>query len=158
MKSFILFLSFFCIASVSYAQKELISYEDMKYLVENNLDKGTEFLESKGYTTTKKNDKKKTRVYKVTFKANTESEITMRADGRKIFLEIETNNISQYAMIYNSISPYLASSGAGLETQVFNVKELGTIYILSRDGVPYGPLNKYYDIHLTAEKGITALN
>jgi tRNA threonylcarbamoyladenosine modification (KEOPS) complex Pcc1 subunit len=130
----------------------------MKYLVENNLDKGTEFLQSKGYNMTKNNVKKKSRVYKVTFKGNTESEVSMRADGRKIFLEIETNNISQYTMIYNSIAPYLVSSGVGLETQVFNVKELGTIYILSRDGVPYGPLNKYYDIHLTADKGITSLN
>lgn len=130
----------------------------MKYLVENNLDKGGEFLQSKGYTLSKKNEKKKTQIYKVSFKGSTESEITMRADGRKIFLEIETNNISQYTMIYNSISPYLVSSGSGLESQVFNVKGLGTIYILSRDGVPYGPLNKYYDIHLTADKGITSLN
>lgn len=158
MKTFILFLSFFCLTSVCYAQKELLSYEDMKYLIEHNLDKADAFMEAKGYVITKSNKKKATRSYKIALKGGTINEISVRADGRKIFIEIETNEVSQYNMIYNSISQFLVASGDIADIQTYNVKELGQIYIMIKDPVPYNPIRKDYDIHVVADKNIVSLN
>jgi hypothetical protein len=159
MKTIILFMSFFCLSTLSYGQKQLISYEDLKYLIENNLGKADTFLVSKGYTITQINAKKKTRKYAASLQGGTKSQLELRADGRKVFVELETNDISQYNMIHNSIGAFLVTNTSyGDDIQAYNIKDLGTIYISISDTVPYSPIRKDYDIHLVAEKGITALN
>ena len=151
-------MSFFCLVSASYAQKQLISYEDMKYLIENNLGKADTFLVAKGYTLTKTNKKGNNRKFAASLPGGNKSEIELRADGRKIFLEIITDDISQYNMIHNSIGQFLVTTGNVADVQTYNVKDLGSIYILINDKVPYSPIKKDYDIHLVADKNIMSYN
>ena len=158
MKTIIFLLSFLGLATISYAQKQLISYEDMKYILENNLGKTDTFLVAKGYNITKVNTKKNTREYAAALKGGTKSDVNVRADGKKIYMEIQTNDISQYNMIYNSVAEFVVKDGGSPDLQVYNVKELGTIYIQVADSVPYNPIRKDYDIHLVADKHITSYN
>lgn len=158
MKRIGFILSFLLLSSSLFAQKQMISYEDMKYLVENNLGKADTFFVAKGYTITTQNLKKKTRKYSVTLPGGTKTDVSMRADGRKIFVEIETDEISQYNMIRNSIAAFLTASGDIADVQTYSIKDLGAIYIMVKDKVPYSPIRKDYDIHLVAEKNITSYN
>jgi hypothetical protein len=158
MKTLLLFMSFFCIASVSYSQKQILSYEDLKYLIENNLGKADTFLVAKGYTIQKANLKKGTRTYAANMQGGTKSEVEVRADGRKIFVEIQTDDISQYNMIHNSIAQFLIKDAVVSDVQTYNVKDLGNIYITITDTVPFNPIRKDYDIHLVADKHITSYN
>jgi tRNA threonylcarbamoyladenosine modification (KEOPS) complex Pcc1 subunit len=158
MKTLILFLSFFCLATVSYAQRQILSYEDLKYLIENNLGKADTFLVAKGYTIKEMNKKKNTRKYAASMQGGTVSEVELRADGRKIFVEIQTDDISQYNMIHNSIAQFVVTSASTQDIQTYNVKELGSIYISIADKQPYSPIRKDYDIHLVADKNITSYN
>lgn len=159
IKSLIFLLSFFLMANLSYGQKQVLSYEDLKYLIENNLGKADTFMVAKGYTITKSNIKKKTRTYTAALQGGTKSSVEVRADGRKIFVEIDTDDISQYNMIHNSISQFLITSGTvPADIQSYNVKDLGMIYISINDTVPYSPIRKDYDIHVVADKNITSYN
>jgi len=158
MKTLILFVSFFCSATLCFAQKELISYEDMKFLVENNLGKADTFLMAKGYLLTSANKKNNTRKFTASFKGGTKSNVEMRADGKRIYVEIATNELSQYNIIQNSIAQFLLKDSMVSDVQTYNVKDLGSIYITINDTVPYSPIRKDYDIHLVAEKNKTSYN
>jgi len=158
MKTLIFFLSFFCLASTSYAQKQFLSYEDLKYMIENNLGKTDTFLVAKGYTITKMDKKKNTRVFSMKFPGGTKSDISVRADGKKIFVEIETNEQSQYNMINNSTAAFVTKTATEQNVTTLIVKDLGTLYIQVSDPVPYDALRKDYDIHLVADKNIMSYN
>lgn len=158
MKTIIFLLSFFCLASAGYAQKQLLSYEDMKYLIENNLQKADTFLVSKGYKIEKISKKNNTRKYFANLQGGTKSNLELRADGKRIYLEIDTDDIAQYNMIHNSIAQFLIKNGEVADIQTYVVKDLGTIYISINDTMPYNPVRKDYDIHLVTEKNITSYN
>ena len=53
MKYFFVFI-LIIIASSGFCQKSLISYEDIKYLLNNNIHQADTFLTAKGYVITKK--------------------------------------------------------------------------------------------------------
>lgn len=144
-------------ASVSYAQKQILSYEDLKYLIENNLGKADTFLVAKGYTV-QINKKANTHKYSASLQGGTTSQVELRADGKKIFVEIATDDISQYNMIHNSIAQFLIKTGDVADIQAYEVKDLGSIYISVNDKVPYSPVKKDYDIHLVANRHITSYN
>lgn len=152
MKSIILLMSFFCLTTLVHAQSQLISYDDLHFLIENNLGKADTFLVAKGYTLAGTDTEKKTQKFTATFDAGTKSEIDMRADGKRIYIEIITDEISQYNMIRNSILQFLIKDEENVDIQTYEVKHLGTIYITVRDKVPYSPIRKDYDIHLVAQK------
>jgi len=158
MKTLIFFLSFFCMASATYAQKQFLSYEDLKYMIENNLGKTDTFLVAKGYTITKMDKKKNTRVFSMKFPGGTKSDISVRADGKKIFVEIETNEQSQYNMINNSTAAFVTKTATEQNVTTLIVKDLGTLYIQVSDPVPYDAIRKDYDIHLVADKNIMSYN
>jgi hypothetical protein len=149
----------FCIpASIGFAQANLISYEDLKYILHNNLMKADTFLASKGYTVKDKNDKKKTRDYYLATQNGTHVDLQMRADGRKLTMELETNDISQYNMIVNSISQYINKQASTPDMQAFVVKDLCSIYVTALDSVHYNPMKKDYDMQIVADKNVTAID
>jgi hypothetical protein len=61
MKQVLLITLLFCATQVCFSQKNLISYEDVDYLLHNNINKADTFFVAKEYTLTKKDDKKNTR-------------------------------------------------------------------------------------------------
>ncbi|TWR31309.1 hypothetical protein FPZ43_02195 [Mucilaginibacter pallidiroseus] len=75
-----------------------------------------------------------------------------------MFIEIVTNDLPQYNLIYNSISQYVDSTATSADMQAFKVKELGMIYVMSQDAVPYNPLRKVYTLQVAPDKGITSYN
>lgn len=152
MKTIILLMSFFYLTNIAHAQSQLISYDDLHFMVENSLGKADTFLVSKGYTLASTDEKKKTQKFTTTYNAGTKAEINMRADGKRIYLEILTDEISQYNMIRNSILQFLIKDEENADIQTYEVKHLGTIYITIRDKLPYSPIRKDYDIHLVAQK------
>jgi len=84
--------------------------------------------------------------------------IEMRSDGKRLFIEIETNELNQYNLIRESIQEYLNKEASIQDIQTYTVKDLGTIYITINDTVPYSPIKKDYDIHIVGDKHITAYN
>src|SRR5947208_2297337 len=87
---------------VCFGQKHLLSYEDIKFLLINNLQKTDTFMMAKGYTITVKNNKNNNRTYS-SVSGNSHVDVEVRLDGKKLFVEIETNELSQYDLIHSSI-------------------------------------------------------
>src|ERR1700761_8278895 len=86
-----------------FSQKGLISYEDIKYLLHNNLAHADTFLVTKGYVIAKKDNNTKNRKYTLLLQGGTHNEISIRLDGKRLFIEIESNEINQYNLIRESI-------------------------------------------------------
>jgi hypothetical protein len=158
MKTFLIALLLLSGATFCFGQKSLISYDDVKYLLHNNLHQADTFLVAKGYVIAKKDNNNKNRKYSLTTPNGTYNNIDMRSDGKRLFIEIETDEIDQYNLIRESIAQYLNMKGMVADVQSYSVKELGEIYITVNDTVPYNPIKKDYDIHVVGDKNITAYN
>lgn len=158
MKKILLLVVFSCSVTYCFGQKHLLSYDDLKFLLINNLQKADTFMMAKGYLITGKNNNTKNRNYKAAIEGNVFVNVDMRLDGKRLFIEIETNELEQYDIIRSSITQYLDKSGQVADVQTFTVKEMGTIYITVNDTVPYDPLKRDYDIHIVSDKHITSYN
>jgi hypothetical protein len=156
MKKLLLSLLFGCIAITGFGQKTLISYEDIKFLLHSNLSQADTFLIAKGYSTIKKDLKKRTANYRVTITGGTFVGLSLRADGRKQFIELETNDPNQYTLINNSISQYLNTQGSIGDIQTYTIKNVGNIYITVNDTMPYHPLKRNYLMQIIPDKSVTA--
>jgi hypothetical protein len=159
MKKLLLIIAIlFCSGAACIAQSNLVSYDDLSYLLHNNINRADTFFISKGYTLAEKNIKKNTRKYTLAIPGGTYSNVNVRIDGRRLFLEIETNELQQYNLIYNSIADYLNKTTSTADVQAYTVKDLGSIYVMVNDAVPYNPLRRVYDIQIVSDKAITAYN
>ena len=141
-----------------FSQKSLVSHEDIKFLLNNNIHQADTFLVAKGYVITKKDNNTKNRNYALTLPGGTHNNISLRVDGKRLFIEIETNELNQYNLIRESISQYLLKDSMAADVQSYAVKELGNIYITVNDTMPYDPMRKDYDIQVVGDKHITAYN
>jgi hypothetical protein len=158
MKTTLLSMALISSAIFCFGQSNLISYEDMKYILHNNLQHADTFLIAKGYALKSKNDKTKNREYTLPIKGGTYVNLVLRADGKRLFMVIETNEVEQYNLINNSISQYLNKSGSIGDIQLYTVKDLCNIYITVNDTNPYDPLKRDYVMQIVADKNITAYN
>ena len=158
MKKLLFAAVLICCSSLCFGQKNLISYDDIQYLLQTNLNMADTFLVAKGYLIGKKDNKTKNRQYSVTFRDGTYSNLDLRSDGRRLFIEIETNELDQYNLIRESISQYLTKDSQVVDVQIYAVKDLGSIYITISDTTPYNPMKKDYDIHIVGDKSIIAYN
>lgn len=112
---------------------------------------------AKGYSVKAKNSRTNNRTYS-SESGNSHIDIEVRQDGKRLLIEIETNVLSQYDLIHNSIAQYLNKESTTADVQTYVVKDLGTIYITATDTTPYDPLKREYDIHVVPDKRITAYN
>jgi hypothetical protein len=159
MKILMLSIALTCFSLLCFGQRNLISYDDIKYLLHNNLNEADTFLAAKGYLTIKKDVKNKNRKYNLSIAGGTFCNVNLRSDGKRIFMDIETNEIDQYNLIKESIAQFLikdANAPPGIES--YSVKDLGSIYITINDTVPYNPIKKDYDIQIVSDKHVTAYN
>jgi hypothetical protein len=157
MKKLFLLAFFTVSATFCFGQKNLLSYDDLKYLLINNLQKTDTFMMAKGYQVKVKNTKTNNRTYS-SVSGDLHVDINVRSDGKRLMIEIETNVISQYDLIHNSIAQYLNKESTTADVQTYVVKDLGTIYVTVNDTSPYDPLKREYDIHVVPDKRITAYN
>jgi len=157
MKKPALLILFLLSATWCFAQKNLLSYEDLKYLLTNSLPKTDTFMMAKGYQVKIKNTKNNNRVYS-SVSGDSHVDISVRQDGKRLLVEIETNVLSQYDLIHNSIAQYVDKNSTTADVQTYVVKDLGSIYITVTDTSPYDPLKREYDIHVVPDKRITAYN
>ncbi|OOQ62175.1 hypothetical protein [Mucilaginibacter pedocola] len=158
MKKLFLTVILFLSTITCFAQSNLVSYDDLSYLLRNNINHADTFFISKGYTLAEKNIKKNTRKYTLAIPGGTYNNVNVRIDGRRLFIEIETNELQQYNLIYNSIADYLNKAGSTADVQTYVVKDLGSIYIMVNDAVPYNPLRRVYDIQIVSDRVVTAYN
>jgi hypothetical protein len=158
MKQLLLFAFIFCFASTCFAQTNLISYDDLSYVLHNNINKADTFFIAKGHSLLKKDEKKNVRKYNLNIAGGTYVQTNLRSDGKRLFVEIVTNELAQYNMIYNSISQYVNSESTTVDVQSFKVKDLGEIYIMVNDVIPYNPTRREYTIRVVSDKSITAYN
>jgi hypothetical protein len=157
MKKLLLVMCFMCSVTLCFGQKHLLSYDDLKFLLINNLERADTFMMAKGYLSTGKGNNTKNRSYK----ADTGSDhidVDIRLDGKRLFIEIQTNQLDQYDLIHNSIAQYVTKDSASADVQTYVAKDLGTIYMTVNDTAPYDPLKREYDIHIVSDKRITAYN
>jgi hypothetical protein len=157
MKKLLLLLVFTVSGTLCFAQKNLLSYDDLKYLLINNLQKTDTFMMAKGYEVKVKNVKSGNRTYS-SVSGDLHIDINVRIDGKRLMVEIETNVLSQYDLIHNSIAQYVLKDSMSADVQTYNVKDLGSIYITVSDTSPYDPLKREYDIHVVPDKRTTAYN
>ena len=157
MKALTLLFALIISGTCCFAQKNLLSYEDLKYLLINSLPKTDTFMMAKGYVIKVKNTKTNNRIYS-SVSGDSHVDINVRQDGKRLLVEIETNVSSQYDLIYNSISQYVTKDAMSPDVQTYVVKDMGTIYITVTDTSPYDPLKREYDIHIVPDKRITAYN
>src|SRR4051812_20442748 len=99
MKKLLLIAALCCTTFFCRAQQQLLSYDDMVYLVTNNLQKADDFMTAKGYTSkNKKPIGAKTTgsiKYALTIPGGTSSEVEIRADGKRVYIYIATDEIQQ---------------------------------------------------------------
>ncbi len=157
MKKSLTLLVFICLSISCFAQSNLISFEDIKYLLHNDLNQADTFLVAKGYKVKTRNVKKKYNEYTMSVKGGTFVNVNVRADGKRIFIDLETTDIGQYDLINNSIMQYpnKSSMTAG-DILTYTLKGLCAVYITVTDVVPYNPLRKDYDFQIVADKSVTA--
>ena len=155
-KGCLLVIAFFSVIHC-FGQKQLLSYDDVKFILINSLQKTDTFMMAKGYTVSIKNTRTNNRTYS-SLSGDLHIDINVRQDGKRLLIEMETNVLSQYDMIHNSIAPYLNKASSNADVQTFVVKDLGTIYITVTDTAPYDPLKREYDITFVPDKRITAYN
>jgi predicted house-cleaning NTP pyrophosphatase (Maf/HAM1 superfamily) len=158
MKKLLICLLFCSTTAFCFAQKQLLSYEDVKYILHNNLEIADGFLVAKGYTLVKKDTKASNRKYALNMAGGSHNNISVRSDGKRLFMEIETNELKQYNLIHESITPYLIKDAVADDMQAYAIKELGNIYITVNDTTPYNPLTRLYDIQIVSDRHITAYN
>jgi hypothetical protein len=158
MKQLLLSTLFFCFGTTCFAQTNLISYDDLSYVLHNNINKADTFFTAKGYTLTKKDEKKNIRRYDLKIPGGTYVTTSLRSDGKRMFIEMETNELAQYNMLYNSIAQYVNKENSTADVQYFKVKDLGEIYVMVNDAVPYNPTRREYSIRIVSDKSITAYN
>jgi hypothetical protein len=156
MKKLFLATVLTCITCLCFGQKSLIGFEDLQYLAGNNLNRADTFLLAKGFSVKAKNEKKRTREYTLRLKDGSFVNVNFRADGRRLFFELETNSIEQYDLVRNSISQYIHKADNIGDVQTFAVKDLGNIYITVNDTQPYNPLRRNYIMQIVPDKSITA--
>ena len=82
---------------------------------------------AKGYLITKKDNDSKNRRYLLSLPEGTQNDVHLRADGKRLFIEIETNNLAQYNLIRESIVQYVNKEVAADNIQSYSVKDLGNI-------------------------------
>jgi hypothetical protein len=157
MKKAVLVVVMLCLSMICFAQSNLLSFEDIKYLLHNDLDRADTFLVAKGYRVKSRNIKKKYNEYTMPIKGGTFVNVNLRADGKRMFIDLETTELGQYDLIYNSLMqfPNKSSVIAG-DIQTYAIKGVCTVYITINDVVPYNPLRKDYDIQIVADKNVTA--
>ena len=158
MKKTLITVLFFCITYSGFAQGKLISYEEIQFLLQNNINRDDSLLLSKGYTQTEKNDKKKTRLYTLNTNRGTFVKLGMRADGRRMFLELETNDIQQHDVVVSSIEQYPHKTETMGDILIYTIKDLAIIYITSTDMKPYDPMKKNYLMQVAPEKNVMAFD
>jgi hypothetical protein len=156
MKKLFFVFCFVFYSITALCQKSMISYDDIRYLLHNNLQQADTFLTAKGYLITKKDNNNKNRKYVITLRGGTENEISLRLDGKRIFIELETNDFDQYNLVRESISQYINKDAVADNIQSYTVKDLGNIYITINDTIPYSPIRKDYDIQVVPDKHVTA--
>ncbi len=157
MKKVVLLLAIICTSITCFAQSKLLSYEDVKFLIRNDLNQADTFLLAKGYTLKSKNAKKKFSEYTMPREGRTFINVNLRMDGRRMFVEIETTDVTQYNLIYNSILQYphkFSLTGADIET--YAIKDLFTAYITTNEVIPYSPIIKNYSIQIIPDKNAVA--
>jgi hypothetical protein len=157
MKKILLTLMLMLPVTLCFAQRGLVSYEDIKFMLHNNLQQVDTFLTIKGYVPVKKDNATKNREYNIIAPGDTHTDINVRLDGKRIFIEIQTNQISQYNAIHDSIIQFLDKNSSVPGVQTYGVKDLGTIYITVEDNTG-DPLRKDYDIQIAGDKHITINN
>jgi hypothetical protein len=158
MKKLLLLIGFACSVTMCFGQKHLLSYDDLKFLLINNLQKTDTFMTAKGYLIIGKNNNTKNRSYSSETAGNNHVIVDIRLDGKRLFIEIQTNELDQYDLIHSSIAQYISKDSVVADVQTYTVKDLGTIYITVNDTAPYDPLKREYDIHIVSDKHITAYN
>lgn len=157
MKKILLIISL-CLGSfLCKAQQNLLSYDDFVFLINNNLQKGDDFMQSKGYTKVK-TKKAGNLKYHMALPGNSASDVEIRADGRRLYIYIATDELQQLNLVSNSIEPFLLSKEDNSGVTNYKVKDLGNIYVMITDKVPYNPIKKDYDIRIVSDKQITAYN
>jgi len=112
---------------------------------------------AKGYVIASKNNNTKNRSYK-SETGSSHVDVDIRLDGKRLFIEIQTNELEQFDLIHNSLAQYINKDGMTGDVQTYVVKEIGSIYITVNDTAPYDPLKREYDIHVVSDKHITAYN
>ena len=156
MKRLILIMAFVFSAFLCFAQKGAITYDDMKFLLHNNLMQADTFLTIKGYVVTKKDNANKIREYHISgVTSDLFTTINLRLDGKRMYIELETNQPNQFTLIHDSIQEFLDKNSAAAGVQTYAVKNLGTIYITSQESPDGNPLKRDYDIHIIADKHLT---
>jgi hypothetical protein len=138
-----------------FGQKGAITYEDIKFLLHNNLMQVDTFLTVKGYAIAKRDNNTKNREYNITAADGTRTDLKLRLDGKRMYIELETNQPNQYALIHDSIQQFLDKNAAGPDVQTFVVRNLGTIYVTEEDAPDGNPIHKDFDIHIIGDKHIT---
>ncbi len=157
MKKLVLLVGFTCSVTICFGQSHLLSYDDLKFLLINNLQKADTFMMAKGYLSTGKKNNTNNRSYS-SIEGSNHVLVDIRLDGKKLFIELQTNEIEQYDLIHSSIAQYITKDSMSADVQTYVVKDLGTIYITVNDTAPYNPLKREYDMHIVSDKHITAYN
>ena len=158
MKKILITAIFSCLTYVCFAQGKLLSYEEIQFMLHNNINRDDSLLLGKGYTQKSKNEKKRTREYTLATNRGTYINLTLRADGRRLFMELATNDIQQHDVLMSSIGQYPHKTETMGDMDIYVLKDLCSIYVTQTENVPYDPMKKNYLIQIAPDKNVMAFD
>ena len=158
MKKVLLSLLLSAFAYTGFAQGKLISYEEIQFMMHNNINRDDSLLLGKGYTQKAKNEKKRTREYTLATNRGTFINLSLRADGRRLFMELSTNDIQQHDVLMSSITQYPYKKENMGDMDLYILKDLATIYVTQTENVPYDPMKKNYLMQIVPDKNVIAFD
>jgi len=158
MKKVLLSLLLSAFAYTGFAQGKLISYEEIQFMMHNNINHDDSLLLGKGYTQKAKNEKKRTREYTLATNRGTFINLSLRADGRRLFMELSTNDIQQHDVLMSSITQYPYKKENMGDMDLYILKDLATIYVTQTENVPYDPMKKNYLMQIVPDKNVIAFD
>ena len=158
MKKALLSLLLSAFAYTGFAQGKLISYEEIQFMMHNNINRDDSLLLGKGYTQKAKNEKKRTREYTLATNRGTFINLSLRADGRRLFMELSTNDIQQHDVLMSSITQYPYKKENMGDMDLYILKDLATIYVTQTENVPYDPMKKNYLMQIVPDKNVIAFD
>jgi hypothetical protein len=158
MKKILITAFISCLTYTGFAQGKLISYEEINFMLHNNINRDDSLLLGKGYTQKSKNEKKRTREYTLATNRGTFINLILRADGRRLFMELSTNDIQQHDVLMSSIGQYPHKTETMGDMDVYVIKDLCSIYVTQTENVPYDPMKKNYLMQIAPEKNVMAFD
>ncbi len=128
------------------AQKQLLTYQDMQYILQNKADLITSFLKQKDYQVQPSFNKNEIRFFGLYSDADY-SDIVVVQNNRRTTINISTTHLKQLELLQKAIESYpVRNNNKG--AKIYRIKDGSVSAVAIKEEAQQGNLNKIYTVEL----------